>query len=282
MNLSHYFRLGALVPALLSATAWAAQDDAMPEKSTRLEAAKILKESLDTAPTEGNRLQGYLDAGRRAVELLGPDSEVARQLAATLDSVTETEKPEAEAALRAILKATCETLQFQPLLEASLPEDFPDPTPVGEIIVKRYPAYRMAEVGMDEGRAFWTLFGHIKRNNIAMTAPVQMGYRAKEENAPKQDSMAFLYGKAELGTPGEEGKVTIKDVPAMTVVSLGLRGGRTPDKVAEARKRLLVWLDEHADRYAPAGEIRVMGYNSPFVFGNRRFFEVEIPIEEKP
>ena len=34
------------------------------------------------------------------------------------------------------------------------------------------------------------------------------------------------------------------DVPAMTVVSLGMRGGRDASRIAEARDRLQAWLDD--------------------------------------
>ena len=39
-------------------------------------------------------------------------------------------------------------LSFKPLIEAPLPVGFPDPTPVGEIRVQHYPAYRLARTSM--------------------------------------------------------------------------------------------------------------------------------------
>ena len=61
--------------------------------------------------------------------------------------------------------------------EAKLPEGFPGPGPVGEVITKTYPAHRLARVrsgGPGNDGSFMKLFRHIERNEIAMTAPVEM------------------------------------------------------------------------------------------------------------
>ena len=48
--------------------------------------------------------------------------------------------------------------EFQPIKEAEMPKGFPGYTPVGQIEVKQYPAYRKASTsGLAE---FWTLFQH--------------------------------------------------------------------------------------------------------------------------
>ena len=64
--------------------------------------------------------------------------------------------------------------------EAKLPAGFPPPGPVGDVIVKTYPAHRLARTSSDaaggDNRMFMKLFGHIKRNDIAMTAPVTMDW----------------------------------------------------------------------------------------------------------
>ena len=63
---------------------------------------------------------------------------------------------------------------FRPIKEAEMPQGFPGYTPVGQIEIKQYPAYRKA---FASGPAeFWLLFSHIKQNNVAMTAPVEMDY----------------------------------------------------------------------------------------------------------
>lgn len=170
--------------------------------------------------------------------------------------------------------------EFRPIIEADMPEGFPPPTPVGEIEVKRYPTYRMARAdSRSGGSAFFTLFQHIKENDISMTAPVEMEFSSGESGKPTEQSMAFLYGKPTLGNAGEHGSVEVVDVRDMEVVSLGARGAFDGEKVAEAERRLQSWLAERADQYAADGPIRVMGYNSPFVPRDRRYYEVQIPVK---
>jgi hypothetical protein len=167
--------------------------------------------------------------------------------------------------------------RFQPIKEAEMPKGFPGYTPVGQIEVKQYPAYRKATAS---GRAeFWTLFTHIKSNNVAMTAPVEMDYGDPQAGKTKERSMSFLYERPDQGSPGKKGRVEVSDVPAMTVVSIGCRGERTAAAIAEAREKLVKWLDERKGDYVSVGPLRVMGYNSPFVPRDKNFFEVQIPVE---
>ena len=166
--------------------------------------------------------------------------------------------------------------EFRPTVEADMPEDFPSLMPVGKIGIKEYPAYRKAEADASRGRAFWTLFSHIKQNGVAMTAPVEMTYA--DRNASREGTMAFLYGKADIGRVGTQGNVNVIDVPALVVVSTGVRGARTEESVAKAEARVNAWLEDNRDRYSTAGPMRVMAYNSPFVPRNKNYFEVEIPI----
>ncbi|MHC4403662.1 MAG: heme-binding protein [Planctomycetota bacterium] len=174
------------------------------------------------------------------------------------------------------LRAQADDEEFRPIIEADMPSGFPQYTPVREVQIKRYPAYRNAQADASAGRAFWTLFSHVKRNDIAMTAPVEMTYADRER--PGEGTMAFLYGRADLGLPGRNGSVEVIDVPPMVVVSTGVRGPRTTESVAEARDRLTAWLEANKEHYSADGQLRVMAYNSPFVPRNRNYLEVEIPI----
>ncbi|MDY0169051.1 MAG: heme-binding protein [Thermoguttaceae bacterium] len=165
--------------------------------------------------------------------------------------------------------------EFNLIKEAEMPEGFPSPTAVGRIEVKQYPAYRRATAaGMGE---FWRLFRHIKQNSVSMTAPVEMEYGNARDAAGKR-SMSFLYERPDQGSTGRQGSVDVVDVPPATVVSIGCRGPQSASSVEAARQRLLQWLSEN-DQYVPAGPMRVMGYNSPFVPRDRNFFEVQIPVE---
>ena len=185
------------------------------------------------------------------------------------------------AALAALLatytmRARANDKDFKPIVEANMPAGFPQYTSVREVQIKQYPAYRKAQADPSAGRAFWTLFSHIKKNNIAMTAPVEMSYADRQR--PSQGTMAFLYGSSDWGSAGRQESVEVIDVPPMVVVSTGVRGPRTTESVAEARDRLKAWLETNKKSYLADGQLRVMAYNSPFIPRSRNYFEVEIPI----
>jgi hypothetical protein len=176
---------------------------------------------------------------------------------------------------RTIDRASAEP--FQPIKEAEMPRGFPGYTPVGQIEVKKYPAYRKASAsGLAE---FWTLFRHIKENNVKMTAPVEMDYGEPNAARPQERSMSFLYERPDQGAAGKQGRVEVRDVPEMTVLSIGCRGSQTAAAIAEAREKLLKYLADKKAEYTIAGRMRVMGYNSPFVPRDKNFFEVQIPVK---
>lgn len=166
-------------------------------------------------------------------------------------------------------------LLFRPLKEAPIPEGFPAFTPVGLIEVKQYPAYRKAA-----GKGFWVLFQHIQKQGIPMTAPVEMpGGRQSGRDA----SMAFLYQNTGVGDPGPIDGVQVVDTPAMTVVSLGGQNYSGRAAVADARRRLEAWAAASPDyRTASVDEpFRLMGYNSPMVQGDDRYWEAQLQVERR-
>ena len=173
--------------------------------------------------------------------------------------------------------------------EAKLPVGFPGPGPVGEVITKTYPAHRLARVRSgDRGSdgSFMKLFRHIERNEIAMTAPVEMEMAVADGGgaAPRTESMAFLYGSAETGTPGPDPadpNVVVEDVPETTVVSLGVRGSYREERFADFTAKLEAWLRTHPE-WVAAGPPRTLAYNSPFVPGVLKYAEVQIPITKAP
>ena len=173
--------------------------------------------------------------------------------------------------------------------EAKLPEGFPSPGPVGEVITKTYPAHRLARVrsgGPGNDGSFMKLFRHIERNEIAMTAPVEMEMAVADGGgaSPRTESMAFLYGSATTGTPGPDPadpNVMVEDVPETTVISLGVRGSYREERFAEFTAKLEAWLGEHPE-WVAAGPPRTLAYNSPFVPGILKYAEVQIPITPAP
>ena len=179
--------------------------------------------------------------------------------------------------------------------EAKLPRGFPPPGPVGQIIVKDYPAYRLARVrsgkeGVSGGpnAMFNPLFNHIKRNDIPMTAPVEISYPnrphvADEKDRAHAESMAFLYGDpawGKLGADDADHRVVVEDVPAMKVVSIGVRGSYTDAHFSRALSRLIEWIQARSNEFQVVGPPRYLGYNSPFVLGFLRYGEVQLPIEK--
>ena len=181
--------------------------------------------------------------------------------------------------LRRSLDQLISDLRFKPYDEAPLPDGFPKYRAVDEIELKSYPGYRMVETGMrgaQEMGAFWVLFNHIKDRDIAMTSPVQVDY--SDKNTRQEATMAFLYRTPDLGPAGPAGRADVVDVPPMMVASIGARGQDRRSRVVELRERLQAWLRSAKDEYEACGPMRVMSHNSPMVRGNRRFFEVQIPV----
>jgi hypothetical protein len=173
--------------------------------------------------------------------------------------------------------------------EANLPEGYPAAGPVDEVVLKTYPAHRLARVRSDGGTdgMFWKLFNHIKRNDIAMTAPVEMSWGGKAavadaggKPAGEPNAMAFLYRQPTLGEAGadpEDASVLVEDIPEVKVVSIGLRGSYGKKTFLRGYEKLTAWLAEHPEWQA-AGSPRTLGYNSPMVPGFMKFSEVQIPI----
>ena len=176
--------------------------------------------------------------------------------------------------------------------EALMPKDFPPPGPVGEVIVKTYPAYRLARVesganqNAGQDTMFMSLFRHIQKNEIEMTAPVEMTYPAAAIQVAKPDAkpqaMAFLYGDAKLGKPGAEGAVVVEDQAPMKVLSVGMRGGYNPPPMEEGMKLIRQYLAANSGKFEIAGPPRFLGYNSPFVPPFLQFGEVQVPVKARP
>ncbi|MEQ1633839.1 MAG: heme-binding protein [Planctomycetota bacterium] len=217
-------------------------------------------------------------------DLLPDDSAADRRLAAaitTAKSLVRTEGAGAAAVkLRLLLADLDFDLVFSPVREADLPKGFPPFAAVDEIELRDYPAYRMVKAPMRKNgsmSAFWMLFNHIKKNDIAMTTPVQIDFES-DGTAAQEASMAFLYGDPAIGEAAVAGKVDVVDVAAQTVLSLGARGYERQDRLEELHRRLQQFLAAHASEFEPAGTMRMLNYNSPSVGDDRRYFEVQLPV----
>jgi len=176
------------------------------------------------------------------------------------------------------LKLAEDARNFSIAEESPLPEGWPDPSLPGLIRVKTYPTTREAWVEQNTGSngQFMTLFDHIKERDIAMTAPVVMEHSGEISNQ-RPEGMAFLYRRVDQAESGQFDAVTVRDTEPMTVVSIGLMGSYKTSKQREAQEKLQAWLDEHPE-YVASGDVRVLGYNSPFMLPWRKYSEVQIPI----
>ena len=134
-------------------------------------------------------------------------------------------------------------------------------------------------IGGGDGGMFMRLFRHIERNDVKMTAPVEMTLPKTRENAGADGTaMAFLYANPQIGTTGPDpadGNVVVEDVPALKVASVGIRGGYGPDAFARGEELVRGWLREHPE-WEEAGSPRALAYNSPFVPGMLKYAEVQI------
>ncbi len=158
--------------------------------------------------------------------------------------------------------------------EAPLPEGWPRPGPYNEVSEKSVPAYRAAfTTRKGETIAFWTLFGHIRRKGIPMTAPVEMAME-DEGGALGRASMAFLYQNKGVGATGPDGaRVEVRDVPAAKVLSYTWQGDDSKANVARAKAALTAAL---AGRGLEARQFRLLGYNGPGTPRAKRTWELQV------
>lgn len=181
--------------------------------------------------------------------------------------------------IRTALLETLVILTFKPKVEAPVPAGFPAPTPVGVVEIKKLPVYRMAKVANGGGNgSFFTLFNHIKKNNIEMTAPVEMTM-AEKNGKFTESSMAFLYQQTTLGKTGPQGNVAVIDTTESLVASIGMIGSPSTTALDSAKRWLLEKIKASSQPYEVVGELRVMGYNSPFMPEKLRYYEVQLALK---
>ncbi len=170
---------------------------------------------------------------------------------------------------------------FEVLIEAEVPEGFPTPGPVGLVVMKEYPAHRIARAA---GRnAFMRLFRHIESNEIPMTTPVEMGMEEDTRGRMVEVDMGFYYTGPDVGEAGDDtGGVVVEDVPARTVLSVGVSGRATRAKMDAALTLLEAELETLAETYEVVGGYMWMGYNSPFVPASRRYHELQVEVSPVP
>ncbi len=173
--------------------------------------------------------------------------------------------------------------------DSPLPEGWPGATPPGAIEIKKYPSYRSAIARAKDARStagnilFFSLFNHISKSGIEMTAPVVMTYDPKvaENSTVKGNlSMEFLYRNTHQGKSGPGvGAVKVEDFPEATFVCLGIQGEWNAKVLEDGIAKLHAWLEDHKSEWLPAGPPRRLGYHGPMTPVARQLNEVQIPVK---
>ena len=158
--------------------------------------------------------------------------------------------------------------------EAPLPKGWPKPGPYDQVSEKSYPSYRAAFTTENrENGAFRTLFSHIQKNDIPMTAPVEISMAEGDGQNLRQTSLAFLYQDTAVGKTGADGaNVEVRDVPAMKTLSYTWQGDRNEANIAKAKAALEAALK---DRKIEAKGFRLLGYNGPGIPEIKRTWELQ-------
>ena len=162
--------------------------------------------------------------------------------------------------------------------EAPLPEGWPQPGPYDQVTLKDYPAYRAAFThNRWQSFGFWTLFAHIKRHQIPMTAPVELTMETTGEEI-EMSSMAFLYRNDKVGVTGADGKrVVVRDVPAAKVLSYTWQGPDNKANLARAKTAVEAAL---AARKLDSKTFRLLGYNGPATPRGKRTWELQAVLDK--
>ncbi|MFM7180558.1 MAG: heme-binding protein [Verrucomicrobiales bacterium] len=166
--------------------------------------------------------------------------------------------------------------------EAPLPEGWPTPGPYDEAVEKQLPAYRAAFTPPRLLKSeFMTLFGHIKKHDIPMTAPVEMGMKV-EGKSMDRGTMAFLYQNQQVGKAGKDGEeVEVRDVPAAKVLTYAWQGPDSGPNLLKARTALEAKLQEKGIENPT---YRLLGYNGPRTPRAKSTWELQVllpPVEKK-
>jgi hypothetical protein len=171
-----------------------------------------------------------------------------------------------------------------------LPVGYPAPTPPETVEVKSYPEVRRATFdgkgaapdGMrNSSTAFFPLFGHIKSRGIEMTAPVEIEYdglKPGDDGKLTGWNMSFLYRDKSNGPTEEYVNIRVEDAKPLTVISTGVPGDVTREKIDAALKVLHDSIAESKE-WQVAGDPRVLGYNGPDIKESLRWGEVQLPVE---
>ena len=153
-------------------------------------------------------------------------------------------------------------------------------TAVGQIELKELPAAKLMVTKTDgeyftaDNGLFMRLFRYINSNQVAMTIPVEAEF--------KPAAMRFYVGPAQQGKElNAHGEVKIVTLPKRTVLAVGARGAYSWKNIVAAQAKLTDWLTAHQE-YVAAGEAYGVFWNSPFMPGFLKRFEIHVAVNRRP
>ncbi len=147
---------------------------------------------------------------------------------------------------------------------AGLPDGWSEIGAIDKIVVKRYPASRVAfrMEHADDGaavRAFWPLYLHIRLNGFPMTRPVVVDYTDADRDRVR---VGFLYPGPDRGRTGRGLMVWVEDLEPVTVASVALKGPYNMDTRERGVAILEDWLSEQSV-WEASGPARHLMYENP-------------------
>ena len=113
-----------------------------------------------------------------------------------------------------------------------------------------------------------------------MTAPVETRYPLStlESNEKRGEAtVSFLYRNTDIYPQEIADNITVEDIPAMTVVSLGLMGGYSYQSYQQGLEKLQKWLSENPS-YQMVGKPRRLFYDGPYKPDATKRSEIQIPV----
>jgi DNA gyrase inhibitor GyrI len=173
-------------------------------------------------------------------------------------------------AMTSLITLGCQVLNVKSAYDNTPSKSFEIKTiPESKVLVTEAEGYYFDQ----SNRLFRKLFNYIKKNDVAMTVPVE----ARIDDA----NMVFYVG------PGDDqknlesaGDVKVALVPERTVASLGMKGSYSAKNFKKAKARLEEWL-EGQNKYIVKGEAYAVFWDGPYVPGFMKRFEVHVPVEKK-
>ena len=164
-------------------------------------------------------------------------------------------------------------------LVASAYETMYEKTKVGKIELKKIPQRIALEATAKsyyfhgDNNLFRNLFRYISKNEVAMTVPV--------EAEMKPGKMRFFVGRKDAAKAlSATDTVKVREIEAMTVLSIGIRGSYTESRFKRYEEKLEAWLSQNEEYEAVSAPYGVY-WNSPMMPGIFKRSEIHVEVRKK-